>query len=323
MVPVLCPCSSHRHRHVSCARWVTLSSTSPFTSLPISSSLSSSCTSYCRFTFYFLDVVDYNHAHCRWGPGSPGQKELLHRLWAQRPLHHGGLCRVHPGVFKRATVQRRLRPRWHHHRSDAPQRVPKTSRSLRRRRPVVLSVVVVNESRYKTGKPRCLPWRKSCARSRKFRGQNSESEQNRTLLDRQREQILADCQAEIQKHEFQADYDRRSIQKIEWNDRVAARRTSSCLSRRTTSTRSSTSSWTVFEAKKGFSWSSWEKSQWHGRIEAIFRLLRSTQLQEEDWSKIKILSLKLTGKIQELQNEISCMNDSRVFQDAGSVRNGP
>ena len=41
------PCSSHRHRHVSCARWVTLSPTSPFTSLTISSSPLSSCTSYC------------------------------------------------------------------------------------------------------------------------------------------------------------------------------------------------------------------------------------------------------------------------------------
>ena len=30
----------------------------------------------------------------------------------------------------------------------------------------------------------------------------------------QKEQFLADCQAEIQKHEFQADYDRRSIQKL-------------------------------------------------------------------------------------------------------------
>ena len=44
--------------------------------------------------------------------------------------------------------------------------------------------------------------------------QNSESEQIRTLLDRQREQILADCQAEIRKHEFQADYDRRRKQKL-------------------------------------------------------------------------------------------------------------
>ena len=32
--------------------------------------------------------------------------------------------------------------------------------------------------------------------------------------------------------------------------------------------------------------------------------------------------LELTGKIQELQNEINCMNDSRDFQDAESVRTG-
>ena len=43
---------------------------------------------------------------------------------------------------------------------------------------------------------------------------SSESEQIRILLERQREQILADCQAEIRKHEFQTDYDRRSIQKL-------------------------------------------------------------------------------------------------------------
>ena len=32
--------------------------------------------------------------------------------------------------------------------------------------------------------------------------------------------------------------------------------------------------------------------------------------------------LELTGKIQESQNEINCMNDSRDFQDAESVRSG-
>ena len=32
--------------------------------------------------------------------------------------------------------------------------------------------------------------------------------------------------------------------------------------------------------------------------------------------------LELTGKIQELQNEINCMNDSRDVQDAESVRSG-
>ena len=46
------------------------------------------------------------------------------------------------------------------------------------------------------------------------RGQepNTEHAQIRTLLERQREQILAECQAEIKKHEFQANYDRRSLQ---------------------------------------------------------------------------------------------------------------
>ena len=43
---------------------------------------------------------------------------------------------------------------------------------------------------------------------------DSENEQIRILLERQKEQILADCGAEIHKHEFQADYDRRCIQKL-------------------------------------------------------------------------------------------------------------
>ena len=44
--------------------------------------------------------------------------------------------------------------------------------------------------------------------------QNLEHAQIRTLLDRQREQILVDCQAVIKRHEFQTNYDRRSIQKL-------------------------------------------------------------------------------------------------------------
>ena len=41
---------------------------------------------------------------------------------------------------------------------------------------------------------------------------SSQDAQIRTLLDKQKEQILAECQAEIRRHEFQANYDRRSIQ---------------------------------------------------------------------------------------------------------------
>ena len=43
------------------------------------------------------------------------------------------------------------------------------------------------------------------------------------------------------------------------------------IRRRTTPTRSTTSSWTVIEAKLGSSWSSWGKPQWNGRIETISR----------------------------------------------------
>ena len=70
----------------------------------------------------------------------------------------------------------------------------------------------------------------------------SENEQIRILLERQREHILADYQAEIQKHEFQADYDRRSVQKLNEVIESQKRRNLSCSSRRrTTSTRSTNS----------------------------------------------------------------------------------
>ena len=44
--------------------------------------------------------------------------------------------------------------------------------------------------------------------------QRNQEAQIRTLLDKQKERILAECQAEINRHEFQAAYDRRSIQKL-------------------------------------------------------------------------------------------------------------
>ena len=43
---------------------------------------------------------------------------------------------------------------------------------------------------------------------------NVANAQIRTLFHRQKEHILAECQAEFKKHEFQADYDRRSLRKL-------------------------------------------------------------------------------------------------------------
>ena len=44
-------------------------------------------------------------------------------------------------------------------------------------------------------------------------------------------------------------------------------------------------------------------------------------LREEDYRKSDTIN-ELTARIQELQNEVNCMNDSRDFNDAESVRSG-
>ena len=151
--------------------------------------------------------------------------------------------------------------------------------------------------------------------------QNSESEQIRTLLDRQREQIFADCQAEIQKHEFQADYDRRSKQKL--NETIESQQEE--LHRVEAEERRRQDHQLLHEQLLKQNWDlreAHEKSL--NEMEELKRIQVSTfdtiarRRLVEDQDPI----LELTGKIQELQNEIGCMNDSRDFQDAESVRSG-
>ena len=68
--------------------------------------------------------------------------------------------------------------------------------------------------RHRTGRPVVELFNSLISNVRENPHRSSENEQIRILLERRREQILADCHSEIQKHEFQADYDRRSIQKL-------------------------------------------------------------------------------------------------------------
>ena len=44
--------------------------------------------------------------------------------------------------------------------------------------------------------------------------------------------------------------------------------------------------------------------------------------RDESSSRTRTLFWKLSGRLQEFQNEINCMNDSKDFQDAESVRSG-
>ena len=151
--------------------------------------------------------------------------------------------------------------------------------------------------------------------------QNYENEQIRTLLERQREQILSDCQAEIRKHEFQADYDRRSIQKL--SETIESQQEE--LHRAQAEERRRQDHQLLHEEllKQNLDLrEAQEKSL--NEIEELKKFQGSTfdtiarRRLVEDQDTI----LELTGKIQELLNEINCMNDPRDFQDAESVRSG-
>ena len=57
-------------------------------------------------------------------------------------------------------------------------------------------------------------------------------------------------------------------------------------------------------------------------------LQKSHVLKVEELSRKKLTEdqntiMELRAKIQELQNEVNCMNDSRDFKDAESARSGP
>ena len=151
---------------------------------------------------------------------------------------------------------------------------------------------------------------------------NSECEQVRTLLERQREQILADCHAEIRKHEFQADYDGRSIQKL--NEMIESQKDELHRAQAEERRRQDHQLLHVQLLKQN-----WDLREAHEKSLNDMELLKRFQgFNTRHNRKTRLVEdhdtfLELTGKKQELQNEINCMNGSRHFQDAESVNNIP
>ena len=122
---------------------------------------------------------------------------------------------------------------------------------------------------------------------------NSEA-QIRTLLDNQKEQILAECQARINQHEFQAaraEEDQRLLQGQLLQQNLAFREAHQ-------------RSLTEMEELRKFQSSTFDT------------IARRKLVEDQD------TILELSGRIQELQNDINCMNDSKDFQDAESIRSG-
>ena len=52
------------------------------------------------------------------------------------------------------------------------------------------------------------------------------------------------------------------------------------------------------------------------------KVLPSTRWQDESSSRTRNTIMELSGRLQELQNEVNCMKNSKDFQDAESVRSG-
>ena len=135
---------------------------------------------------------------------------------------------------------------------------------------------------------------------------SAENEQIRILLERQRQQILADCEAEIQKDEFQADYDRRSIQKL--NGVIESQRGE------------------IHRAHQGDEQHRRDQQLLHEQLleqnrhlreaheKSDFKALHSIQIRGEIWSKIKILSLNSQARFRNYRTRLIVWMIQEIFK---------
>ena len=162
----------------------------------------------------------------------------------------------------------------------------------------------------RTGRPVSDEFGSLISNVRECPRRDSENEQIRILLERQKEQILADCSADIQKHEFQDESDWRSVQKL--SGIVAGdeqlRRDQQFLHEQ--------SSEQNRDLREAHEKSLNEMEELKKFQSSTFDTIARRLIEDHD------TVLELTGKIRELQNETYCMNDSRDFKDAESVRSG-
>ena len=115
-----------------------------------------------------------------------------------------------------------------------------------------------------------------------------------TLLDEQKVKVLAKCQAIISQHEFQAaraEEEQRLLQGRLWQQKLEFREAHQ-------------RSLTEMEELRKF------------QCSAFDTMARRKFIEDQN------NFLELSGRVQELQNEVNCMNDSKDFQDAGSIRSG-
>ena len=124
---------------------------------------------------------------------------------------------------------------------------------------------------------------------------NRSKAQIRTLLEEQRQTIIAEYREKVSHHELQAaraEEERRLLQGQLWQQKLEFREAHQ-------------QSLTEMEELRKFQ-------------SSTFDTIARRKLIEDHQNTI----LELSGRVQELQNEVHCMSDSKDFQDAESVRSG-
>ena len=125
-------------------------------------------------------------------------------------------------------------------------------------------------------------------------GENSSNAQIRTLLDEQRQMIIAEYCEKIGHHELQAvraEEERRILREELLRQQQDFRQVHQ-------------QSLTEMEELRKFQSSTFDT------------LARRNLIEDQN------TVMELSGRLQELQNEVNCMNDSKDFQDAEAVRSG-
>ena len=120
----------------------------------------------------------------------------------------------------------------------------------------------------------------------------SSSAQIRTLFNEQRQTIIAECCEIVSHHELQearAEQERKILQEELWRQQQ--------------------------DFREGH-------QQGLTEVEEFRKFQSSTFDTHAKFIEDQNTIMELSGRLQELQNEVNCMNDSKDFQDAESVRSG-
>ena len=140
-------------------------------------------------------------------------------------------------------------------------------------------------------------------------------------MDKHKEQILAECKAEIKKHEFQADYDRRSARTsgeiVESQQEELHCALAEEVQRRDQQLLQGQLLQQNLELREAPLKSLTEMEELNKFQSSTFDTIARRRLVEDQDT-----ILELSGRIQELQNEINCMSDSKECQGAESIRSG-